>query len=190
MVVRPHTLPYRALQERHHLVELLPLQQAHRFHQLWHLLVAGVLQQQRPPSPRQADHLLGAEQPIDLPAEVPQRAQFRQVAEHLAQVLPILLGQVLRALDDQEAVLVHEAGLLLERRAAPPRPPLLLLTLAATAALRSEEHTSELQSQFHLVCRLLLEKKKQNPSASCSVPARSPPALCPSSVVTPSMSLL
>src|SRR5438309_5332913 len=27
--------------------------------------------------------------------------------------------------------------------------------------LRSEEHTSELQSQFHLVCRLLLEKKKQ-----------------------------
>src|SRR5689334_24821299 len=27
---------------------------------------------------------------------------------------------------------------------------------------RSEEHTSELQSQFHLVCRLLLEKKKIN----------------------------
>src|SRR5689334_23979811 len=26
---------------------------------------------------------------------------------------------------------------------------------------RSEEHTSELQSQFHLVCRLLLEKKKK-----------------------------
>src|SRR5689334_24756187 len=30
-------------------------------------------------------------------------------------------------------------------------------------AKRSEEHTSELQSQFHLVCRLLLEKKKQSP---------------------------
>src|SRR5689334_24456619 len=27
---------------------------------------------------------------------------------------------------------------------------------------RSEEHTSELQSQFHLVCRLLLEKKKKH----------------------------
>src|SRR5438309_11360168 len=26
---------------------------------------------------------------------------------------------------------------------------------------RSEDHTSELQSQFHLVCRLLLEKKKK-----------------------------
>src|SRR5689334_24583662 len=34
--------------------------------------------------------------------------------------------------------------------AAPPR-----------ASPRSEEHTSELQSQFHLVCRLLLEKKKK-----------------------------
>src|SRR2546422_7862621 len=29
---------------------------------------------------------------------------------------------------------------------------------------RSEEHTSELQSRLHLVCRLLLEKKKQRPS--------------------------
>src|SRR2546422_8346166 len=28
---------------------------------------------------------------------------------------------------------------------------------------RSEEHTSELQSRLHLVCRLLLEKKKNNP---------------------------
>src|SRR5689334_23431508 len=28
--------------------------------------------------------------------------------------------------------------------------------------LRSEEHTSELQSQFHIVCRLLLEKKKMS----------------------------
>src|SRR5438876_7965729 len=30
------------------------------------------------------------------------------------------------------------------------------------AAVRSEEHTSELQSPVHLVCRLLLEKKKKN----------------------------
>src|SRR2546422_7066065 len=29
------------------------------------------------------------------------------------------------------------------------------------AAMRSEEHTSELQSRLHLVCRLLLEKKKK-----------------------------
>src|SRR5438309_10070857 len=35
------------------------------------------------------------------------------------------------------------------------------LELRGTVRLRSEEHTSELQSQFHLVCRLLLEKKKK-----------------------------
>src|SRR3712207_8096544 len=33
---------------------------------------------------------------------------------------------------------------------------------APEAARRSEEHTSELQSRQYLVCRLLLEKKKQN----------------------------
>src|SRR2546429_2073970 len=32
--------------------------------------------------------------------------------------------------------------------------------VAADEAIRSEEHTSELQSRLHLVCRLLLEKKK------------------------------
>src|SRR3989475_6762377 len=32
--------------------------------------------------------------------------------------------------------------------------------------LRSEEHTSELQSQSNLVCRLLLEKKKHRPQTS------------------------
>src|SRR6266568_4341837 len=34
---------------------------------------------------------------------------------------------------------------------------------AALLHERSEEHTSELQSQFHLVCRLMLEKKKNLP---------------------------
>src|SRR4051794_41515169 len=35
---------------------------------------------------------------------------------------------------------------------------------AAAGAARSEEHTSELQSPVHLVCRLLLEKKKKKPT--------------------------
>src|SRR5438309_6539007 len=47
------------------------------------------------------------------------------------------------------------------RRSPPPRR-----TARAASGWRersrSEEHTSELQSQFHLVCRLLLEKKKKN----------------------------
>src|SRR2546429_5606481 len=33
--------------------------------------------------------------------------------------------------------------------------------IAGHVVLRSEEHTSELQSRLHLVCRLLLEKKKR-----------------------------
>src|SRR5258708_17023404 len=37
----------------------------------------------------------------------------------------------------------------------------LYLDLAKVQEYRSEEHTSELQSPDHLVCRLLLEKKKQ-----------------------------
>src|SRR5688572_32024374 len=37
---------------------------------------------------------------------------------------------------------------------------------------RSEEHTSELQSQSNLVCRLLLEKKKKNQRLSRSGPLR------------------
>src|SRR5215510_15517741 len=35
-------------------------------------------------------------------------------------------------------------------------------------APRSEEHTSELQSRGHLVCRLLLEKKKKPPTLNCT----------------------
>src|SRR2546422_4997116 len=37
---------------------------------------------------------------------------------------------------------------------------------------RSEEHTSELQSRLHLVCRLLLEKKKTRPSAIHGYPPK------------------
>src|SRR5690348_17634844 len=46
--------------------------------------------------------------------------------------------------------------------AQPSDPP---QTAAATQP-RSEEHTSELQSPVHLVCRLLLEKKKKKKTAT------------------------
>src|SRR5690625_6934753 len=43
----------------------------------------------------------------------------------------------------------------------PPRPPYTSITTSSINIIsRSEEHTSELQSRGHLVCRLLLEKKK------------------------------
>src|SRR5439155_19514583 len=45
---------------------------------------------------------------------------------------------------------------------------------AAGHVARSEEHTSELQSRGHLVCRLLLEKKKQRPPCSKSLSAPPP----------------
>src|SRR2546422_3853687 len=41
-------------------------------------------------------------------------------------------------------------------------PPWLGELVERCLAARSEEHTSELQSRLHLVCRLLLEKKKQH----------------------------
>src|SRR5688572_31373580 len=40
--------------------------------------------------------------------------------------------------------------------------PAVEIAQRAARGLRSEEHTSELQSQSNLVCRLLLEKKKYN----------------------------
>src|SRR2546429_9909126 len=43
--------------------------------------------------------------------------------------------------------------------------PLSWERLRAMRSLRSEEHTSELQSRLHLVCRLLLEKKKHRASS-------------------------
>src|SRR2546430_12440168 len=60
-------------------------------------------------------------------------------------------------------------------RALPIRSVAFANSLLARAAritarsARSEEHTSELQSQSNLVCRLLLEKKKKKVKSSSSV---------------------
>src|SRR2546427_7010948 len=48
-----------------------------------------------------------------------------------------------------------------------------MIRLASSEVQRSEEHTSELQSQSNLVCRLLLEKKKDKlANDKCKHPAR------------------
>src|SRR5687768_10829990 len=61
--------------------------------------------------------------------------------------------------DTKRATLIHELGHRLQsplfRRTDEEHGPLFLWLYD-----RSEEHTSELQSRLHLVCRLLLEKKK------------------------------
>src|SRR5215210_8514675 len=48
------------------------------------------------------------------------------------------------------------------RRRTAPSAAISVNTSRASRPRRSEEHTSELQSPMYLVCRLLLEKKKEN----------------------------
>src|SRR2546430_9289723 len=63
------------------------------------------------------------------------------------------------------------------RRKLQVRLPVQFLK-AQQAGIRSEEHTSELQSQSNLVCRLLLEKKKKTqipPSITLHPPASRQP---------------
>src|SRR5205809_3432200 len=48
-------------------------------------------------------------------------------------------------------------------------------SVSGTSRCRSEEHTSELQSRLHLVCRLLLEKKKKSKRSRC---LRAVPSAC------------
>src|SRR5687768_18565167 len=69
-----------------------------------------------------------------------------------------------------QQLVLNDTGLVVRIR-IPDRVERLLRALLADAeqhhaaearkTLRSEEHTSELQSRLHLVCRLLLEKKKK-----------------------------
>src|SRR3712207_7081339 len=53
-----------------------------------------------------------------------------------------------------------------KRCSSPARTPRIFAASSAASTGRSEEHTSELQSRQYLVCRLLLEKKKQKPARS------------------------
>src|SRR5438876_7182349 len=52
-------------------------------------------------------------------------------------------------------------------------PPVFIPVGLQVRRNRSEEHTSELQSPVHLVCRLLLEKKNLTASLNCIVTNRS-----------------
>src|SRR2546422_1830506 len=70
------------------------------------------------------------------------------------------------------AQLAERVPFLLERYSQPvlvetylPGPEFTVAILGNNGDVRSEEHTSELQSRLHLVCRLLLEKKRTRSSA-------------------------
>src|SRR5712675_3448886 len=75
-------------------------------------------------------------------------AKKAHLSQHLAPNVPFSVN-LLRA--DQVAISTYFAGAW--REALPPA--------FRFVRVRSEEHTSELQSRLHLVCRLLLEKKKK-----------------------------
>src|SRR5260370_27147139 len=84
------------------------------------------------------------------------------IAKPLEQVL-VSLGTQLKTLRSQRGWTLERLSKLtklsepyLSRLESGSRQP----SLAALLTLRSEEHTSELQSHLNLVCRLLLEKKK------------------------------
>src|SRR5688572_32044730 len=85
----------------------------------------------------------------------------------LHDALPICLERIERARcrSPEHFALGRERALV-----ARTREPLVLAVVTHLAtevrALRSEEHTSELQSQSNLVCRLLLEKKKTKNSTT------------------------
>src|SRR5687768_18447349 len=61
-------------------------------------------------------------------------------------------------------LIIAELAPFIHREDAPPGPLAVAVGFAVAVdqrpIRRSEEHTSELQSRLHLVCRLLLEKKK------------------------------
>src|SRR2546430_13259220 len=82
----------------------------------------------------------------------PQRKRVFGLRERV-QVPAIHLAELLAEFADVEADAPRQAG--------PVRIPFLDADVTVLEAHeRSEEHTSELQSQSNLVCRLLLEKKK------------------------------
>src|SRR2546427_2921650 len=86
----------------------------------------------------------------------PYTTLFRSLGLHLATIVGAGLTGVKRARDRQ--AVRSDYGLVVAAAAA----GILLNDVSA----RSEEHTSELQSQSNLVCRLLLEKKKKKDDAT------------------------
>src|ERR1022692_2580215 len=66
-----------------------------------------------------------------------------------------------------ESLVLRSSAVAAESAKGPPEP---MDAAPSSGSMRSEEHTSELQSPFNLVCRLLLEK--QNDSVCPRVPRR------------------
>src|SRR5258708_22613698 len=71
-----------------------------------------------------------------------------------------LFRSILNCLSQLSSVTRHPLFFFTQETCASLNVQRLLLLARVTPVKRSEEHTSELQSPDHIVCRLLLEKKK------------------------------
>src|SRR5436853_959009 len=91
---------------------------------------------------------------------VPYLRPFREEAERVVAIMPSLQGVLPWPPDGANLVALAEESELPFDDSSMDRV-LLIHGLESSEEVRSEEHTSELQSLRHLVCRLLLEKKKQ-----------------------------
>src|SRR5690554_7483486 len=75
----------------------------------------------------------------------------------------LVAPRTLQALASDKSIPFRKFNYLMAKGKGKSREPFNASILTfAIAFLRSEEHTSELQSRPHLVCRLLLEKKNNN----------------------------
>src|SRR2546429_1128423 len=103
----------------------------------------------------------------DLEGAIAEYKQFLKLHPEATAAIHSNLGAALAGLGRfEEAVPEYKTALRQSPALAAARLNLALVYykmgwIAEAAQERSEEHTSELQSRLHLVCRLLLEKKKQ-----------------------------
>src|SRR2546425_8433184 len=86
----------------------------------------------------------------------PYTTLFRSARVYAA-ALELFRGRAWRSSIDHKLAIIRQTYAMLNAEAMAVRNEVL-----EAAIVRSEEHTSELQSLAYLVCRLLLEKKKQN----------------------------
>src|SRR3989449_3975247 len=137
----------------------------------WKLELPGVIAEVEPqrvyPTSRFAAHLLGYVREAN--DEQLKQGRYRR-GDMVGQTgLERLLDEFLRGKDGGERIEVDAMGRPVRLvQSTEPHPGAQVITTVDRG--RSEEHTSELQSRLHLVCRLLLEKKKKREDTSTRQP--------------------